>query len=197
MSGTPGDPPVLQGPRLRLRPWREEDRAAFAAMNADPIVMRYFPAPLSRAESDRFLDRLQAHFALHGYGFWALQRHGRPELVGLCGLARIPWDSIPWDRPADPPVEIGWRLNPAFQRQGLAAEAARLALAQGFGPLQLPEIVAFTAPDNTASCGLMRRLGMRPAGGFAHPRLPEGHPRRAQLLYRLSRPDWIAGPPGG
>ncbi|WP_159999252.1 GNAT family N-acetyltransferase [Roseomonas sp. 18066] len=186
-------PASLRGPRLQLRPWRDDDREAFAAMNADPIVMRYFAAPLSRAESDAFLDRLQAHVAAHGFGFWALQLHDRPGLVGLCGLARINWAEIPWDSPGDPPVEIGWRLNPAFHRLGLAEEAARIALAHGFGPLNFPEIVAFTVPDNIRSWGLMERLTMRRAGGFEHPRLPQGHPKRHQVLYRLRRQDWIDG----
>ncbi|ONG47371.1 GNAT family N-acetyltransferase [Pseudoroseomonas deserti] len=193
MSDSRPAPATLDGPRLRLRPWRDDDREAFAAMNADPIVMRYFAAPLARAESDLFLTRLQDHFATHGFGFWALELHGRPGLVGLCGLARISWDHIPWENPADPPVEIGWRLNPAFHRLGLAEEAARIALAHGFGPRGLPEIVAFTVPDNVRSWGLMERLTMRRAGGFEHPRLPEGHPKRHQLLYRLRRQDWIDG----
>ncbi len=184
------DPVTLNGPRLTLRPYTEADREDFAAMNADPRVMRYFPAALSRAESDAFMDRIGAHMAQHGYGFWALQRHGQAGLVGLCGLARIPWD-IPWEAPSDPPVEIGWRLRPEFQGQGYAEEAARIALAHGFGPLGLPEIVAFTLPDNLPSWRLMERLGMRRAGGFGHPRLPEGHPMRRHLLYRLTRRDWI------
>lgn len=186
------EPTTLNGPRLRLRPWTAADRAPFAAMNADPRVMRYFPACLTAAESDAMLDRVDAHFAAHGYGFWALERHATPGLVGLCGLARIPWESIPWDAPALPPVEIGWRLRPEFQGQGLAEEAARIALAHGFGRLQLPEIVAFTVAGNRRSWGLMQRLGMQPAGDFVHPRLPPGHPMQPHLLYRLRRADWIA-----
>jgi len=184
-------PVTLNGPRLQLRPWREADRSALAAMNADPAVMRHFPAPLSRAESDAFMDRIGAHFAEHGYGFWALERHGAPGVIGLCGLARLPWAQIPWEAPADPPIEIGWRLAPAFQRQGYAEEAARIALAHGFGPLGLSEIVAFTLPENIRSWALMERLGMRRAGAFEHPRLPEGHPMRRHLLYRLRRVEWI------
>ncbi|MCQ4159830.1 GNAT family N-acetyltransferase [Roseomonas sp. GC11] len=185
------DPALLNGPRLRLRPFTGADRDAFAAMNADAAVMRYFPAPLGRAESDAFLDRIAAHFAAHGYGFWALERHGTPGLVGMCGLARLPWEVIPWQDPADPPVEIGWRIAQPFQRQGYAEEAARIALAHGFGPLGQSEIVAFTLAENLPSWSLMEKLGMRRAGGFEHPRLPEGHRMRRQVLYRLTRRDWI------
>lgn len=179
--------PVLQGPRLRLRPWLPGDADAMAAMNADPAVMRHFPQPLDRAASDAFLERIEAHFAAEGFGFWAVERHDAPGVIGMCGLARIPWQAR-----FTPAVEIGWRFATAFQGQGYAEEAARIALAHGFGPLELPEIVAFTIPANTRSWGLMRKLGMREDGAFAHPRLPDGHPMREHVLYRLSRRDWIA-----
>lgn len=190
-------PPTLDTPRLLLRPWRETDRDALAALNADPAVMRHFPAPLDRAASDAFQDRMAAHLAAQGYGFWAVERRDAPGLIGLCGLARLSWESIPWAAPADPPVEIGWRFATAFQGQGYAEEAARIALAQGFGPLGLAEIVAFTVPGNARSRALMERLGMRPEGGFDHPRLPEGHPLRRHVLYRLRRPAWIEARLGG
>lgn len=55
--------------RLRLRRWRDEDRAAFAALNADPRVMAFFPNCLGRLESDALIDRIEAHFDKHGFGF--------------------------------------------------------------------------------------------------------------------------------
>jgi RimJ/RimL family protein N-acetyltransferase len=183
---------VLQGPRIRLRPWREEDREAFAAMNADPEVMRHFVQPLDRAGSDAFMDRISAHMAQHGFGFWAVERHDAPGIIGLCGLAQVPWEAR-----FTPAVEIGWRFAAAHQRQGFAEEAARIALAHGFGPLKLQEILAFTIPPNTRSWGLMERLGMRRDGAFEHPRVPEGHAMRPHLLYRLSRRDWIDARLGG
>ncbi len=192
MRAMPQEPLILQGPRIRLRPWREEDRDAFAAMNADPGVMRHFAKSLDRAESDSFMDRINAHQAEHGFSFWAIERHAEPGMIGLCGLARIPWEER-----FTPAVEIGWRLLPAHQRQGYAEEAARISLAHGFGPLELPEIVAFTIPDNLRSWGLMERLGMVRDGSFDHPRLPEGHPMRRHLLYRLTRRDWIDARLGG
>jgi ribosomal-protein-alanine N-acetyltransferase len=175
-------PLTLEGPRLRLRPWREEDADAFAAMNADPEVMRHFAAPLTRAQSDAFLAALMAHRAAHGFCFWAVERHDAPGPIGLCGLMRVPFEAR-----FTPAVEIGWRLFPAFWGQGFAREAAELALGAAFGPLGLGEVVAFTVPANRRSWGLMRRLGMRPDGMFEHPRLPEGHPLRPHLLHRARR----------
>ncbi len=177
---------TLEGARLRLRPWRPEDRAPLAALNADPDVMRHFPAPLNRAESDAWMDRLEAHFARHGWGFWAVERQGTPGLIGTVGLMTIPWEAE-----FTPAVEIGWRIAAAHQRQGYAEEAARLSLEAGFGRLGLAEILAFTVPANAPSWLLMAKLGMRPTGTFEHPRLPEGHPLRTHLLYRLSRQAWM------
>jgi ribosomal-protein-alanine N-acetyltransferase len=188
---------VVDGPRLRLRPWRDGDADAFAALNADPAVMRHFAEPLSRAESDAMLARVRAHQAEHGFCFWAAERRPHGRLVGFCGLQRVPFEAR-----FTPAVEIGWRLFPAHWGQGLAREAAELALGAAFGPLALGEVVAFTVPANAPSWGLMRRLGMRPEGAFEHPRLPEGHPLRPHLLYRSRRDEWTgaaggAGPPEG
>jgi RimJ/RimL family protein N-acetyltransferase len=178
---------MLDGPRLRLRPWREEDADTFAAMNADPAVMRHFAAPLTREQSDHFLRVLMAHEAEHGFCFWAVERRDTPGTIGLCGLMRVPWEAR-----FTPAVEIGWRIAAARWRQGYAEEAARLSLAAGFGPLGLEEIVSFTVPANEPSWRLMQKLGLRPDGDFAHPRLPEGHPLRRHLLYRITRPEWVA-----
>lgn len=175
---------VLDGPRIRLRPWREEDVEAFAALNADAEVMRHFASPLSRAESDAMLARVREHDARHGFCFWAAEHRGKARLVGFCGVQHVPFEAR-----FTPAVEIGWRLSRAFWGQGLAREAAELALDAAFGPLALDEVVAFTVPANRPSWGLMRRLGMRPDDVFEHPRLPEGHPLRPHLLYRSRRED--------
>lgn len=173
---------MLTGPRLCLRPFRAEDAPALAALNADPRVMRHFPAPLTRAESDTFLFRITAHHRSRGYSLWAVEDRWRGDFIGLCGLLDVAFAAE-----FTPAVEIGWRLHPAFWGQGLAREAAERVLAHAFGPLGIPEVVAFTVPTNVASWRLMERLGMRPDGAFEHPRLPWGHPLRRHLLYRLRR----------
>jgi RimJ/RimL family protein N-acetyltransferase len=179
-------PMILEGPRLRLRPWRAEDRAPLAAINADAAVMRHFPKPMSRAESDAWLDGIEAHFARHGWGFWAVERTAEPGLIGVVGLMTIPWQAD-----FTPAVEIGWRIASAHQRQGYAEEAARMSLAAGFGTIGLGEILAFAVPSNAPSWLLMAKLGMRPAGTFEHPRLPDDHPLRLHVLYRMSRQAWM------
>lgn len=180
MPVLPMTPATIEGPRLILRPWRQDDFEPLFAINGDPESMRYFASVMTRAESDAWAARLQAHFAEHGWGFWVVEERGGAPFVGVVGLMNIPWTAR-----FTPAVEIGWRIAPAFRRRGHAEEAARMALGYGFGTLRLPEIVAFTVPANAPSWRLMERLGMTPDGTFGHPRLPADHPLHEHVLYRL------------
>jgi len=173
--------PALRTERLVLREWREQDREPFAALNSDPAVMQYYPALLTRAESDAALDRIQAHFAREGFGLWALESATAP-LLGFAGLARS--DLMPGV------VEIGWRLARRYWGQGFTTEAATAAARWGFEALALREIVAFVVPTNLRSQRVMARLGMKrdPAASFAHPHIPDGHPMQWHWLFRLAAP---------
>ena len=180
MSGT-----VLRTPRLILRHWLPSDRAPFAALNADPAVMAYFPATLARAESDALADRLEAGCAVHRFGLWALEVPGVTPFAGFVGL-NVPSFTAPFM----PCVEIGWRLATAHWRQGYATEAARAALGYAWDVVGLDEVVSFTTAGNVRSRAVMARLGMRydPADDFDHPKLAPDHPLRRHVLYRLARP---------
>jgi ribosomal-protein-alanine N-acetyltransferase len=168
--------------RVRLRRWRDADRAAFAAMNADLRVMEYFPSAMSREESDSLADRIESHFAAHGFGPWAIEIPGACEFGGYCGLM-VPSFTAHFT----PCVEIGWRLAADLWGRGYATEAARAVLAFGFDTLALAEIVSFTASGNLRSQRVMQRIGMRhdPVDDFDHPSLPEGHALRRHVLYRV------------
>ncbi|MDP9397653.1 MAG: GNAT family N-acetyltransferase [Actinomycetota bacterium] len=176
---------TLRTERLLLRGWTEADRAPFAELNADPVVMAHFPVTLTRAESDALVDRITADFATHGFGLWALEVLRTGAFVGFVGLA------VPrFDAPFMPAVEVGWRLAAGAWDSGYATEAARAALAYGFGPVGLEEIVSMTSTTNVASQRVMQRLGMTsdPADDFEHPALPAGHRLRRHVLYRVRGP---------
>jgi RimJ/RimL family protein N-acetyltransferase len=173
----------LATPRLRLRQWRDTDLAAFAALNADPEVMAYFPNVLERQASDAMAARCRRLIDERGWGFWAVELKSSGEFIGFIGL-HVPADELPFS----PCVEIGWRLASAHWGHGYASEGARAALRFGFGILGLDEIVSFTALCNTRSRAVMERIGMRYRGEtFAHPALPDGHRLRSHCLYRLTR----------
>lgn len=173
---------ALETPRLRLRPWTTADRAPFAALNADPRVMAFFPAPLTRAQSDAMADRCEALVREHGWGPWAVEAKADGTFIGCVGL-HVPSPLLPFS----PCVEVVWRLARAYWGQGLASEAATQALRFGFETLGLEEIVAFTTVGNRRSRAVMERLGMRAAGTFAHPLLEAGSPLLQHALYRLRR----------
>lgn len=174
---------ILSGERVILRPWRDEDRAPFAAMSADPRVMEFFPKLLSRTESDTSVDNIQAHFATHGFGLWAVEVPGIAPFIGFTGLA-VPRFATAFT----PCVETAWRLAVEHWGKGYATEAARLALVYGFETAGLAEIVSFTTVANLRSRAVMERLGMQrhPADDFDHPSLPDGHPLRRHVLYRIA-----------
>jgi ribosomal-protein-alanine N-acetyltransferase len=180
------DHPVdLTTERLLLRRWRPGDRAPFAAMNADPEVMEHFPAPLTRAESDAFVDRIRAGFAEHGFGLWALEVRGTGEFIGFTGL------SVPsFQAHFTPAVEAGWRLARPAWGHGYASEAARRALAEGFTTFGLAEVVSFTTVANVRSQAVMSRIGMThdPADDFGHPRIAPDQPTHRHVLWRIRAP---------
>ena len=182
--------PILQleSARLLLRQWRDEDLPEFAAMCADPQVMRYFPAPLSRLESASLIGRIRGHFAEHGFGLWALERKDTGQFIGFTGLGVVGFDA-----PFTPATEIGWRLAREHWGLGYASEAAWTALRCGFDRLALKEIVAFTTLSNLPSEKVMQAIGMHhdSADDFEHPRLATDHPLRHHVLYRITREQWL------
>ena len=176
----------LRGARVSLRGWREDDLDPFAALNADPAVTEFLAGPRSREASAQMMARLQAGIDERGWGLWAVDLGGR--CIGFTGITTPRFEAH-----FTPCVEIGWRLARDAWGRGYATEAARLALAYGFGELGLREIVAFTAVANLRSRRVMDKLGMqhRPEDDFDHPNLP-GHPLQRHVLYRLSRGEYLA-----
>ncbi|WP_327103182.1 GNAT family N-acetyltransferase [Nonomuraea glycinis] len=170
--------------RLIMRRWRESDREPFAAMNADPEVMEHFPSPLTRAESDAFVDKIEWGFGEYGFSLWALEVRETGAFIGFAGLILQTFEA-----PFTPAVEVGWRLARHAWGHGYASEAGARALEYGFTEAGLEEIVSMTAVGNVRSRAVMERLGMTrdPADDFAHSRLPEAHPLRPHVLYRLRR----------
>jgi len=174
---------VIRTERLLLRAWRDEDLEPFAALNADPRVMEHMPGVLDRAASDETAARIRRGFAERGWGLWAVAVPGVAPFIGFTGLQPVPFDAH-----FTPAVEIGWRLSRESWGRGYATEAARAACAHAFGEIGLDAIVAMTVRANVRSWSVMERLGMThsPDDDFDHPRLPEGHPLRRHILYRLA-----------
>jgi RimJ/RimL family protein N-acetyltransferase len=179
----------LNSARLLMRQWRDDDLEVFAEMCADPQVMRYFPALLSRLESAKLIGRIRGHFGEFGFGFWALERKDTGQFIGFTGLSVVGFDAH-----FTPAVEIGWRLAREHWGLGFASEAAWTVLGCGFEHLELDEIVSFTAASNLPSQKVMQAIGMhhRPSDDFPHPNLKATDPLKPHVLYRISRQGWLA-----
>jgi RimJ/RimL family protein N-acetyltransferase len=174
--------PTLQTERLILRPWRDEDLAAWAEMSADPRVMEFFPSALTRAEAEETAARMRERLSSEGFGWWALEVKGGASFVGVIALQMVPFEAA-----FTPAMEVGWRLAFEHWGHGFATEGAAAALRFAFESLGQREVVAMTAAINLRSQRVMERLDMThdAVDDFDHPRLDTGHPLRRHVLYRL------------
>jgi RimJ/RimL family protein N-acetyltransferase len=175
---------ALHTERLILRRWRASDREPFRKINADPRVMEFFLATLTAEASDALVDHIEGHFEQHGFGLWATELRETQSLIGYVGLA------VPrFEAAFTPCVEIGWRLSADYWGRGLATEGSCEVVRFAFEELNLPSLVSFTVPANVRSRRVMEKIGMThdPADDFDHPHLPEGHPLKRHVLYRLRR----------
>jgi RimJ/RimL family protein N-acetyltransferase len=175
---------VLETSRLLLRRFAESDREPFAGLNADPRVMEFMPACLSRRESDLLFDRIEDHFREHNFGLYAVELRETRVFIGFCGLATPRFEAH-----FTPCIEIGWRLSADHWGRGLATEGAHAVVRYAFEVLRLDALVSFTSTANIRSRRVMEKIGMThdPSEDFDHPGLPEGHPLRRHVLYRLRR----------
>ena len=142
--------PTLTTERLTLRGWRDDDLDAYAAITADPEVMRFMGGPLDRADTWRQMAFIAGHWELRGYGLWVVEREG--ELIGRIGLL----NPEGW-----PALEVGWLLGRQAWGNGYATEAARAAVDYAWRELDVEQLISLIAPDNAASAAVAGRLGMR------------------------------------
>ena len=176
----------LDTQRLKMRQWGKDDFPVVALMNADPVVMEYFPNTLDELKSDEIANRIQALIPERGWGLWAVEEKNTESFIGFVGL-HVPLPELPFS----PCVEIGWRLDRAYWGKGYATEAAKAALQVAFKHLELPEVYSFTPVGNFRSRAVMERLSMVDTGqNFEHPRIPVGNPLRENVLYKLTKKQW-------
>jgi RimJ/RimL family protein N-acetyltransferase len=179
--------PTLRTKRLLLRRWTDQDRFPLAAITADPEVMRYRFAPLSRDKSDRLIDENEDSFEKNGFGLWAVERSDDRRLLGFAGFGTSDFGA-----PFCPAVDVGWTLARDAWGYGYATEAASAALDYAFDTIGLDEVVAHTTRLNERSQSVMKRLGMThdPSDDFEAPWYGDGHPYRRFVLYRMEAGNW-------
>ncbi len=145
--------------------------------------MEYFSEILTREQSDRLVESIEAGFEENGYGLWAVEIRATGEFIGFTGLATPEFEAH-----FTPAVEVSWRLARSAWGNGYATEAAQASLDFGFERLGLDQVVSFTTEGNARSRAVMERIGMThdPSDDFDHPGLPEGDPLRRHVLYRAA-----------
>jgi len=177
---------TLETDRLILRQWKQEDWPLFAAINSDPVVMKYFPNPLSETESNTIADKIHALITEQGWGFWAVEEKLSGLFTGFVGLNKV----LPV-LPFYPAIEIGWHLARSSWGQGYATEAANTVLKFAFDKLNVDEVCSFASVNNTRSIAVMQRLNMvNTQQNFEHPVIPAGNLLREHVLYKLTRGQW-------
>jgi RimJ/RimL family protein N-acetyltransferase len=176
---------VIETERLILRPYTEADRAPIAEMNAHPDVGAWLMGPLTREQSDAFVDRVSAMIDDHGFGFFCAERKADRRVIGSIGML-IMGEGLP----ATGAIELAWRLHPDGQGTGLATEGAAACRDWAFANLDVPEVVAITAASNVRSQAVMRNIGMTPdpSRDFEHLRLAEDNPLRRHVFFAMKRP---------
>ena len=181
----------IETERLLLREWRAEDFEPFLLHTNTPEVMRWLGGLMDDATQQKLCERLPLVSLEHGHCFWLVERkddgaHLTGEVLGFCGLKRANMAGGPIGD-----FEIGWRLREDAGGKGYAKEAAFASLRAGFETFDAPEIIAITIEDNTASWGLMERLGMqrRPDLDFRCPEFLE----EELIVYAIDRASWLAG----
>ena len=173
--------------RLILRDWREEDWPRFWEGTNTPAVMRWLGGVCDADKRAGAQDRLLGYQRDHGHTFWVLERKADGAILGFCGLKRCNQAGGPLGM-----MEVGWRLREDAWGQGYAREAATASLDLAFERFGADEVVALTVARNTASWGLMKRLGMqrREDLDFANADFDPEEP--TIIVYSITQREWQA-----
>jgi RimJ/RimL family protein N-acetyltransferase len=168
---------TLETDRLILRMWREADFEEYAAICADPDVMRYLTGkPFSRLEAWRHMAFMVGHWQLRGYGHWAVEEKASGRLIGRMGFLHPDG----W-----PGFEVGWTLGKSWWGRGYASEGARRMLRYAFEDIGREHVISVIHPENRASIRVAERLGETPEGKTEILDMPA-------LIYGIAKATWEA-----
>jgi RimJ/RimL family protein N-acetyltransferase len=144
--------PTLLTPRLTLRGLRAEDLDAFAAMHANPEVMKTLGTGVTRtrAETWDIMARMLGQWALRGYGMFAVVENASGRFIGRAGILH-PYE---WEEP-----ELAYGLDQPYWGRGYATEAANILHRWAFFEKQMPALVSYVLPSNLASRHVLEKLG--------------------------------------
>lgn len=172
-------PYLFTSERLGFRNWTGADIPLMAAINADPEVMRFFPATQSADQTVGFVQRMQAQLAAKGFCYFAVDELASGTFIGFIGLSEQTFAAD-----FNPCTDIGWRLAKTAWGKGYATEGARRCLAYGFEQTGLQQIYAMAPAVNQPSVRVMQKTGMQFVQDFKHPLLKDNARLEDCVLYR-------------
>jgi RimJ/RimL family protein N-acetyltransferase len=164
----------METDRLVLRELVPRDAEALHQVLGDPETMRFYPHPFSHQETEAWIERNRKRYAEHGFGLWAMGLRENGDLIGDCGLTIQLVDGVD-------ELEVGYHVNRAHWRRGLATEAAGACRDYAFGVLGVDRLIAIILPENVPSQGVARRLGMEVEK-------ESEHAGRRHLIFSMARP---------
>ena len=173
--------------RLILRDWREEDWPLFWEGTNTPSVMRWLGGVCDGAKRDAAQQRLLSYEREHGHTFWCVECRSDGAILGFCGLKRSNQSGGPLGM-----MEVGWRLREDAWGRGYAKEAATASLDLAFDRFDAEEVIAMTVQRNTASWGLMQRLGMRRRDDLDFDNAEFDKEDPVITVYSIDRASWTA-----
>jgi len=150
--------PTLITDRLVLRALKADDFPAFAEFYASDRS-KFIGGPATETQAWRFLACEIGHWALRGYGRWAVEEISTGQFCGLIGL----WFPLDWPEP-----EIGWDLMNGYEGKGYATEAALAARTHAYTTLGWTTAISLVAPENHGSRSVAQRMGASRDGDFTH-----------------------------
>ncbi|WP_109831954.1 GNAT family N-acetyltransferase [Reichenbachiella versicolor] len=173
---------IFKSERLGFRNWIESDNPKLGMINADPIVMEYFPAVQTQKRTDEFIDKMKDQFAKNGFCYFAVDKLDDNEFIGFIGISEQNFEAD-----FTPCVDIGWRLSQREWGKGYATEGAKRCLEYAFDEIGLDSVKSICPVTNERSERVMKKIGMKKVGFFNHPLLSQYKELETCVLYEINR----------
>ncbi len=170
---------IIKTSRLGMRNWEEADIKPMTAMNMNEQVMEYFPSVQTEQHTKEFIKRMQNHFDVHGFCYFAVDALDSKEFIGFIGLCHQNYESD-----FTPHIDIGWRLKQSAWGKGYATEGAKACLEFAFKSLELREVYSVASVINVKSIHVMKKIDMKKETTFIHPKLLNNNRLKECVLFR-------------
>lgn len=146
---------IVETKRVIIRHFCDDDVEDVFEFSSNEEVLRWTGEPaLTHIDQARDIIKSvwKTEYSKYGYARYAVVHKHDHRVIGFAGLKFLPELNE---------TDLGYRILPQYWGQGLATEMAQPLVRHGFGDLGLKKIVAFTLPENLASCRVLEKAGFR------------------------------------